>query len=159
MIRAAVLLLALLFISPHVSSATPTDPLAEQKRLQKLQAAIAGPTDPNAELKKVQKINNDQAILFFTTQIKKTPKDASLYAKRGKAYQENGDYARALPDYDKALKLNPKLPEPYTGRAVIYLMKKDYDKCWENVHQAEALGGQFWPAFMEGLKKGSGREK
>lgn len=139
--RSAISVLALLLISPCVF------------------ATIGVPKDPNEELRKVQKINNEQAIIFFTAQIKKTPKDPSLYAKRGKAYQDNGDYPHALTDYDKALALDPKQKDVFVGRAVIHLMNKDYDKCWVDVHQAESLGGQFWPAFMEGLKKGSGRDK
>ena len=117
------------------------------------------PQDPLAEVRKIQKLNNDQSILFFTGEIKKKPKDASLYAKRAKAYSGNQDYEHALPDYDKALALDPKLADAYVGRAVIHLMKKDYDKSWEDVHKAEALGGQFWPAFIQALKTGSGREK
>ena len=124
-----------------------------------LNALAIAANDPNTELQKIQKLNNDQAILFFTDQIKKNPKDAVAYAKRGKAYGANKDYNQALIDYDKALKLDPKLADPYVGRAVAYLMKKDYDKSWENVHKAESLGGKFWPAFTNALKESSGREK
>ena len=139
--RSASVVLALLFVSSYAF------------------ATVGVPPDPNAELRKIQKLNNDQAILFFTAKIKKTPKDATLYAKRGKAYAENGNYEHALPDYDKALALDPKQPNVYVGRAIIYLQNKDYDQCWKDVHMAESQGGQFWPSFMEALKKGSGREK
>ena len=134
------------------------DPVAEQKKLQHSTVPTV-PKDPNEELRKVQKLNNDQSIIFFTGQIKKTPKDAALYAKRGKAYSGNKDYAKALADYNKAVQLDAKIADAYVGRAVIHLMKKDYDKCWKDVHQAESLGGKFWPAFWEALKAGSGRDK
>ena len=117
------------------------------------------PRDPNAELARVQKQNNEQAILFYASQIKNNPADASLYAKRGKAYSDNGDYEHALQDFESSLALDPKLANAYVGRAVVRLMKKDYDKCWEDVHKAESLGAKFWPAFTNTLKKGSGREK
>lgn len=117
------------------------------------------PKDPLADLKKVQKINNDQAIIFFSSKIKKDPKDAMAYAKRGKAYSGNKEYDKALKDYEEAVKLDPKQTDAFVGLAVIYLVKKDYDKSWENVHKAEALGGQFWPAFMDSLKKESKRDK
>ncbi len=116
-------------------------------------------TDPLATLRQVEKINNDQAIKFFGEKIAKNPKDALSYARRGKAYSGNKDYEHALPDYDKAIELDPKLTDAYVGRAVIRLVNKEYDKCWEDVHKAESLGGQFWPSFMEALKEGSKRDK
>lgn len=166
-VRTQVFLLVLFFASSNAFASTPSDPLAEQKRIQKLNTSVPKDPnaefkksqDPNAELRKIQKLNNDHAILFYTEGIKKSPKDAALYAKRGKVHSWNNNYELAQADFDKALTLNPKLADAYVGRAVIYLMKKDYDKSWENVHKAESLGGEFWPAFTESLKSGSGREK
>ena len=137
--RAIVLLLSLLFVSSNAFAAASSDPVAE--------------------LKKVQKINNDNAIKFFTTEIAKKPKEAAFYAKRGKAYSGNKDYEPAMADYEQAMQLDPKLADAYVGRAVIHLMKEDYDKCWADVHKAESLGGKFWPTFMDALKDGSGRDK
>jgi tetratricopeptide (TPR) repeat protein len=116
-------------------------------------------TDPLAELKKVQKINNDLAIKHFTDLIQKNPKETVNYARRGKAYSGNKDYEKAIKDYDQAILLDPKLAESYVGRAVVRLMEKNYDGCWEDVHKAESLNGKFWPSFMEALKSGSGRDK
>ena len=122
-------------------------------------AAWALNEDPAlVEFERVKKINNDLAITHFTAVLKKDPKDTQAYLKRGKAYKDNRDYERALPDLDKALSLDPKLTDAYVGRAVCHLMRSETDKAWEDVHKAEALGGQFWPAFMDALKEKSGRK-
>ena len=135
-------------------STSTTDPNAAVRKL------MANGQDPAlAEFEKIKKLNNDASIRNFTAMIKKNPKDANAYAKRGKAYSGNKDYAKAMADYDKAVQLDPKIADAYVGRAVVYLMKKDYDKSWENVHKAEALGGKFWPAFTDALKTSSGRNK
>jgi tetratricopeptide (TPR) repeat protein len=112
-----------------------------------------------AEFEKVKKINNQLAIDHYTGMLKKNPKDAETYAKRGKAYAALRDYASATKDYNKAIELDPKTTEAYVGRAVSRYMEKNYDGSWEDVHKAESLGGEFWPAFMDGLKANSKRDK
>lgn len=112
-----------------------------------------------AEFEKVKKINNELSIQHFTGQLLKTPNDASLYAKRGKAYSALRDYANAMKDYDKAIALDEKNTDAYVNRAVARFMLKDYDGSWEDVHKAESLGGKFWPAFTDALKESSKRKK
>lgn len=148
-----VFVLGLFFISTTVFAAETDDPNAALRKMRQVTTGV----DPIlADLQKIQKLNNDQAILFFTGKINKNPKDAVAYAKRGKAYSANKDYKQALIDYNKALEFDPKLADIYVGLAVIYLMQKEYDKCWQEVRKAEALGAKFWPAFTEALEKGSG---
>ena len=135
-------------------SKTNADPNAGVRKLMS-----NGQNPALAEFEKVKKLNNDAAIRQFTSALQKNPKDASAYAKRGKAYSGNKDYDKAMADYGKAIALDPKSADAYVGQAVIYLMKKDFDKSWENVHKAEAFGGKFWPSFMDALKSGSKRDK
>jgi Flp pilus assembly protein TadD len=112
-----------------------------------------------ADVERINRTNNTLAVEHFTKLIAKDPKDALSYARRGKAYAGLRDYEKAQADYDKAIELDPKLPDPYIGRAVSRFVAKDFDKSWEDVHMAESLGGEFWPAFMDGLKETSGRDK
>ena len=131
-------------------------------------------TDPNAAARKainplgssaladvehVQRTNNQLAVDHFTKLIQKDAKDASSYARRGKAYAGLKQYEKAMVDYNKAVELDPKLAEAYVGRAVARFIQKDYDGSWQDVHQAEALGGEFWPSFKEALKVNSGRNE
>jgi tetratricopeptide (TPR) repeat protein len=129
-------------------------------------------TDPNAalrranppnrameELARVQKINNELAVQHFTGVIKKDPKNAIAFAKRGKAYAALQNHENALKDYDKAIRLDASLADAYVGRAVARYLKQDYDGSWQDVHKAESLGGKFWPAFLDALKEKTGRDK
>lgn len=111
------------------------------------------------DLERVKKINNDLAIKHFSALIQKNPKEALSYARRGKAYAGNKEYDKALSDYDTSISLDANQKEAYIGRAVARFMKKDFNGSWEDVHKAESLGGEFWPAFKDSLKKESGRDK
>ena len=141
------LILATALLSPSFAATNTGDPNVEVRKL-----TSGGQNPALVEFERVKKLNNDANIAHFGAVLKKNPKDADAYAKRGKAYSGNKDY-------DKAVKLDPKIPDAYIGRAVVYLMRKDYGKSWENVHKAESLGGKFWPAFTDALKKSSGRDK
>jgi tetratricopeptide (TPR) repeat protein len=112
-----------------------------------------------AEFERVNRINNEMAVKHFTGLIEKSPKDASLYSKRGKAYSGLRDYANATKDYSQAISLDAKLTDAYMGRAVARYMQKDYNGSWDDVHKVESLGGKFWPSFLDALKAASKRDK
>jgi tetratricopeptide (TPR) repeat protein len=46
------------------------------------------------------------------------PKNAMAYNNRGFAYRSMGDYNRAIPDFDEAIKLNPSQVSPWRNRAL-----------------------------------------
>lgn len=135
-----------------VHSAASEDPNAAARRAVNPLGSSAV-----ADVERVQKTNNEIAITHFTKLIQKNPKDAVPYAHRGKAYSGLKRYPEAMADYEKAIELDPKLPGAYVGRAVVRYTQEDYDGSWEDVHKAESLGGEFWPAFLEALKERSGR--
>jgi tetratricopeptide (TPR) repeat protein len=61
--------------------------------------------------------------------------------------------------FSDAIKKTPNYAGAYYNRAVAYFYKKDYERCWQDVHKAESLGSEFSEDFMKSLKKASGREK
>ena len=147
-----------LFTLSMITGAFAADPTGDPNAA--IRKLTAGGQDPAlVEFEKVKRLNNDAAIAHWTSVIQKNPKDTEAYAKRGKAYGANKDYDKALADYDMAIKMDPKSADSYVGRAVARYFKDDYEKSWEDVRQAETLGGQFWPAFMDALKKKSGHDK
>jgi tetratricopeptide (TPR) repeat protein len=103
--------------------------------------------------------NFKQAIFDFNRAIYLDPGDSTLYVNLGNAYASNDNFARAFYSYNEALKIDPKNGEAYYNRAVAYLLKKEYNNAWQDVYNAEKLGWEVNPGFLEELKKVSGRKK
>ena len=64
--------------------------------------------------------------------------------------------------FTESIKHNPNYAGAYYNRAVAYFYKNDYDKSWQDIHKAEALGINIDVKFIElvvKLKQASGRDK
>lgn len=127
----------------------------------------------------IDKGQYDEAISYFTRAINDNPNDAIAYNNRGLAYSKRpeilrnishsylpdddyhirSNYALAISDYTKAIEINPNYAEAYANRALVYYIKKEYDKSWDDVHKAETLGFKVDHSFLQNLKNASGREK
>jgi tetratricopeptide (TPR) repeat protein len=102
---------------------------------------------------------HDCAILDYNKALEINSRYAGAYYNRGVAYSRKGEYDRAILDYDKALEINPRDAVAYYNRGVGYYYKKVYDKAWEDVHNAQGLGCQVNPRFLDALRKASGRQR
>src|SRR6266702_334934 len=76
----------------------------------------------------------------------KGDKLAEAFNNRGVAYDKNGEYDRAIPDYDQAIKLKPSA-EGYFNRGNAQLGKGHYDRAIDDYNQAIKLKTAFAPAF------------
>jgi tetratricopeptide (TPR) repeat protein len=81
------------------------------------------------------------------------------YYNRGVAHAAKGQYDQTIFDCSKAVEINPRFAEAFLGRAAANYFKKKYDRSWEDIKRAEALGYKIPPNFLEELRKASGREK
>jgi len=63
----------------------------------------------------------------------------------------------SLPDLTEAIELDPALAVAYGERAVIYFIRKEYDKVWENIRKQESLGLEINPGFLKALREASGK--
>jgi S1-C subfamily serine protease len=61
------------------------------------------------------------------------------YSFRGLHLEQNGEFDKALADYDKAIQLDPKSPVPFGGRGITYLEKGDYDRAISALSEAIRL--------------------
>src|SRR5205823_482819 len=50
----------------------------------------------------------------------KLNEDASTHSNLGTAYQANNNNPQALAEYNKAIQMDPKLPDPYYFRGTLY---------------------------------------
>src|SRR5262249_52986068 len=70
----------------------------------------------------------DDAIAFFTAQLKANPRNGYALAMRGVARFERHDYEGALTDYNDALKLNKNDSAVLANRGNLWMAQKDLDK-------------------------------
>jgi tetratricopeptide (TPR) repeat protein len=61
-----------------------------------------------------------EMIIAITKQIKREPRNASLYLKRGELHRLHKDWDEALTDYNRAARLDPHLDEVNLARGRLY---------------------------------------
>jgi tetratricopeptide (TPR) repeat protein len=75
------------------------------------------------------------AIAAYSAAIAENPDDARPHVRRGQIYLINGDCKRALPDFQRALKLDGELVDAWYGLADAY-------RCLDRVEESIAAYGQ-----------------
>lgn len=86
-------------------------------------------------------------------------KESKDYYDRGVVRLEKREHDAAISDFTEVTKIAPELAVAYSERALIYYIKKEYDKVWENIHKQESLGLEARPGFLKALREASGRIK
>jgi len=96
---------------------------------------------------------------MYDKAIEIDPKYSKAYHNRGLDHCRTGDFDLATLDFYKVIELEPDNGQVYNDRAVIFFEKKEYSKCWDDIHKAESLNYKVHPGFLKELKKVSGRDK
>lgn len=81
----------------------------------------------------------DEAVDFFTRQIRENPADIFPYVMRAMVWQDRKQIADALRDYDEALRLDRTRAWVYNNRGVLHMQQKDYEKALADFDQALRL--------------------
>ncbi|NEQ35854.1 MAG: tetratricopeptide repeat protein [Okeania sp. SIO3I5] len=63
-------------------------------------------------------------------------KDAESYYDRGAKHYKQGEYEKALADFNQAIQLNPKLAKAYNDRGIVYRKQGKYEKAIADYNQA-----------------------
>jgi tetratricopeptide (TPR) repeat protein len=79
---------------------------------------------------------------------------AADYANRGFAYFDSGELDHAIADYDKAIQLDPKFAQAYSGRCAVKIKKGDLTHAIADCDQAIVLDPKLAIAYNNrGLAK------
>jgi len=85
----------------------------------------------------------DQVIASCSVVIARRAVDdqdlATAFKNRGNAFDDKGEYARAVEDYDQALSINPRDSDAYNSRATTYTALNQYDRAIQDLDEAIKL--------------------
>jgi tetratricopeptide (TPR) repeat protein len=73
---------------------------------------------------------------------------ARLYARRGGAYAAQGDFNRAVADYNESMRIDPTYPAAYLNRGNAWFHRGDFDRAIADYNQAIQLDPQYGTAYM-----------
>lgn len=73
--------------------------------------------------------------------------DAEAYYNRGIAYDNKGEYDRAIADYNKALEINPRHAGAYNNRGLAYYSKGEYDHAIADYNKAIEINPRHAEAY------------
>lgn len=97
--------------------------------------------------------------LIGCSTVAKESKPLSVTSKKPIPYGES-EFDGIISVFSDSIDKNPTYGGGYYNRAIAYFYyQNNYDKCWRDVHKAEALGYRFDKNFIQALQKASGREK
>ena len=73
---------------------------------------------------------------------------AKAHNNRGNHYTRNGEYDRAIQDYDQSIKINPNYPKAFNNRGVAYQKKGEYERATKDFDEAIKLKPDYSIAFV-----------
>jgi tetratricopeptide (TPR) repeat protein len=90
----------------------------------------------------------DDAIDFFTDQIRANPNDVFSYIMRALIWSDvKKELDIALGDLNEALRLDPKLALAYSNRGIVWAYKQEYDKAVADHSEAIRLDPKYALAY------------
>ena len=92
-------------------------------------------------------IRYDQAIDYFTNQIRANPSNDAAYTGRGHMWRDKKKFDLALADYNEALRLDPGSEVHWTNRGAAWFAKKYYDKAIADYSEAIRIDPKFASAY------------
>ncbi len=109
-----------------------------------LTAALAGPAAAQQQQDICATGSGDVAIAACTQAIEsgrfRGHELALKFSNRGVEWRLKQDYARAVSDYDEAIRLDPDYADAYYNRCIAYNRQQKYDRALPDCTKAIALG-------------------
>jgi tetratricopeptide (TPR) repeat protein len=86
-------------------------------------------------------------IVIGCATTQEVKKDADFYNNQGVAYDDKGQYDKAIANYNKAIELNPRYAEAYKNCGNAYLIKGWWGKAIDNYTQAIEINPRLGEAY------------
>ena len=93
-------------------------------------------------------IRYDQAIDYFTNQIRANPANYSAYMRRGHIWRDKKEYDPALADYTEAIRLDPGSEIAYNNHGLAWHAKSEYEKAIADYGEAIRLDPKYVHAYF-----------
>ena len=106
-----------------------------------------------------QAILLDQAIDFYTLEIKANTANSAARVGRAQIWKEKGEYDKAIADYGESIHLDPNNPASYICRGIAWSEKKEYDKAIADFSYAIRLDQKNALAFINRGNAWSGKRE
>jgi tetratricopeptide (TPR) repeat protein len=89
----------------------------------------------------------DQAVDYFTNQIRANPNEGQWYNYRGTVWGLRGEYEIAIADFNEAIRLDPGNEDAFNNRGIARRHKNDFDKAIADHNEAIRLNPKYSLAF------------
>ena len=73
---------------------------------------------------------------------------ARLYARRGGAYQTQGDLSHAMADFNESMRIDPTYPSAYSNRGNTWYRRGDFARAIADYNQAIQLDPKYGHAYV-----------
>ena len=90
-----------------------------------------------------QVIPVDQALEFFTEQIRTKPRDAFAYALRATVWLDKREFDRAVADFTEAIRIDPKCAAAFVGRASLAVERPQTGESHRRLHTSHPTGARL----------------
>jgi tetratricopeptide (TPR) repeat protein len=91
----------------------------------------------------------DRVLAVYDRAIKLRPDYSWGYERRGDAFAQKGDYARAIEEYSTATRFDPRNRSALVARGNIYAKNGDHDRAIQDYDQAIRLNPKHADAFIQ----------
>jgi tetratricopeptide (TPR) repeat protein len=96
----------------------------------------------------------DQAVDYYTNEIRMHPRDPQSYVRRGNIWLAKRDYPKAITDYTEAVRLDPKNIYAYSSRGNAWRDSGQFDRAVADYSEAIKLDPERALSYVE---RGSAR--
>lgn len=86
-------------------------------------------------------------------------KESWFYYNLGLAFLQKKEVDQAISLFNKSLETNPTYAVAYISLGRAYYLKAEYEKSWEDIHRAQALGATVSEEFLDQLRRDSAGER